>query len=62
MKIDGVCHCGYITYEAEADPGHEPKLYSIRVGTARRRAALVRKVRDLHSLATALGHRPGLRS
>ena len=21
MKIDGGCHCGYITYEAEADPG-----------------------------------------
>jgi hypothetical protein len=20
MKIDGGCHCGYITYEAEADP------------------------------------------
>jgi hypothetical protein len=20
MKIDGACHCGYITYEAEADP------------------------------------------
>jgi len=20
MKIDGKCHCGYITYEAEADP------------------------------------------
>jgi hypothetical protein len=20
MKIDGSCHCGYITYEAEADP------------------------------------------
>jgi|tagenome__1003787_1003787.scaffolds.fasta_scaffold15838687_1 hypothetical protein len=62
MKIDGGCRCGYITYEAEADPGHEPKLYSIRVATARRRAALVPKVRDLDSLATALGHRPGLRS
>ena len=22
MKIDGGCHCGYITYEAEADPAH----------------------------------------
>lgn len=21
MKIDGACHCGKITYEAEADPG-----------------------------------------
>ncbi len=21
MKIDGGCHCGYITYEAEIDPG-----------------------------------------
>ena len=21
MKIDGRCHCGYITYEAEIDPG-----------------------------------------
>jgi len=21
MKIDGGCHCGYITYEAEVDPG-----------------------------------------
>ena len=21
MKIDGGCHCGYITYEGEADPG-----------------------------------------
>jgi len=21
MKIDGGCHCGFITYEAEADPG-----------------------------------------
>ena len=21
MKIDGGCHCGYVTYEAEADPG-----------------------------------------
>src|SRR5207245_1799285 len=20
MKIDGACHCGYITYEAEVDP------------------------------------------
>ena len=20
MKIDGGCHCGYITYEAEAEP------------------------------------------
>src|SRR4051812_29374803 len=20
MKIDGACHCGYITFEAEADP------------------------------------------
>jgi hypothetical protein len=20
MKIDGGCHCGYITYEGEADP------------------------------------------
>ncbi len=20
MKIDGGCHCGYITYKAEADP------------------------------------------
>lgn len=20
MKIDGRCHCGYIAYEAEADP------------------------------------------
>ena len=20
MKIDGACHCGYITIEAEADP------------------------------------------
>lgn len=20
MKIDGRCHCGYITFEAEADP------------------------------------------
>ena len=20
MKIDGACHCGYITYEAESDP------------------------------------------
>ena len=20
MKIDGGCHCGFITYEAEADP------------------------------------------
>jgi hypothetical protein len=20
MKIDGCCHCGYITYEAEIDP------------------------------------------
>jgi hypothetical protein len=20
MKIDGRCHCGYITYEAEIDP------------------------------------------
>ena len=111
MKIDGGCHCGYITYEAEADPekttichctdcqhlsgsafrtvvrvagdtfkiiagdptiyvktaesgarrvqrfcprcgtpiystaeGDEPKLYSIRVGTVRQRAALVPKV------------------
>jgi len=22
MKIDGGCHCGYITYEAEVDPTH----------------------------------------
>jgi hypothetical protein len=22
MKIDGQCHCGYITYEAEADPAN----------------------------------------
>jgi len=22
MKIDGGCHCGYITYEAEADPAN----------------------------------------
>jgi hypothetical protein len=22
MKIDGRCHCGYIAYEAEADPGN----------------------------------------
>jgi hypothetical protein len=22
MKIDGSCHCGYITYEAEADPAN----------------------------------------
>ena len=21
MKIEGACHCGYITYEAEIDPG-----------------------------------------
>ena len=21
MKIDGACHCGYITFEAEAEPG-----------------------------------------
>jgi len=21
MKIDGRCHCGYVTFEAEADPG-----------------------------------------
>ena len=21
MKVDGGCHCGYITYEAEVDPG-----------------------------------------
>ena len=20
MKIDGSCHCGYVTFEAEADP------------------------------------------
>jgi len=20
MKIDGRCHCGYVTFEAEADP------------------------------------------
>ena len=20
MKIDGGCHCGYVTYDAEADP------------------------------------------
>ena len=111
MKIDGACHCGYITYVAEVDPdkaglchctdcqtlsgsafrmsvpatkdafslrsgqpkiyvktaesgarrvqgfcprcgtpiystaeGDEPKLYSIRVGTVRQRAALVPKV------------------
>ena len=27
MKIDGACHCGYITYVAEVDPdkaGHMP--------------------------------------
>ena len=24
MKIDGGCHCGYITYEAEADPERPP--------------------------------------
>ena len=22
MKIDGGCHCGYLTYEAEADPAN----------------------------------------
>ena len=22
MKIDGGCHCGYIAYEAEADPAN----------------------------------------
>jgi len=22
MKIDGRCHCGYITYQAEIDPGN----------------------------------------
>jgi hypothetical protein len=22
MKVDGGCHCGYITYEAEADPAN----------------------------------------
>jgi hypothetical protein len=22
MKIDGRCHCGYVTFEAEADPAH----------------------------------------
>ena len=62
MKIDGGCRCGYITYEAEADPGHEPKLYSIRVGIVRQRAALVPKVQIWSRSQLHWGHRPGLRS
>jgi hypothetical protein len=60
-RVQGFCpRCGTLIYSTAA--GDEPKLYSIRVGTVRQRAALVPKVRDLDSLATALGQRPGLRS
>ena len=27
MKIDGACHCGYITIEGEADPEKQPRPY-----------------------------------
>ena len=33
MKIDGGFHCGYITYEAEADPAH---VFGRYWGTSRR--------------------------
>jgi hypothetical protein len=26
MKIDGCCHCGYVTFEAEADPENDDHL------------------------------------
>jgi hypothetical protein len=128
MKIDGGCHCGYITYEAEADPERPPSAIarlpaSLRIGVSHRRPRRRRHIQnhrwranhlckdrrkrrktgarilppmwnanlldcrrrraeivlhpcgdctptccacpegaDLDSLATALGHRPGLRS
>ena len=55
MKIQGGCHCGYITYEAEIDPekvsichctdrqsgsGSAYRTYGLRVGSIRQRAEL----------------------
>jgi hypothetical protein len=92
MKIDGGCHCGAITYEAEVDPEktsichctdcqqltgtafrvsvrvpeenyritrgtpkvyikNGPKVYGIRVGTARQRDELVPKTQYWHRSA-----------
>jgi hypothetical protein len=62
MKIDGGCHCGYITYEAEADPEKTTICHCTDCRHLSFRICACPEGADLDSLATALGHRPGLRS
>lgn len=51
MKIDGGCHCGYITYEAEADPERPPSAIarlpaSLRIGVSHRRPRRRRHIQN----------------
>ena len=59
MKIDGGCHCGYITYEAEADPERPPSAIarlpaSLRIGVSHRRPRRRRHIQDHHWRANHL--------
>jgi hypothetical protein len=62
MKVDGGCHCGYITYEAEADPEKTTICHCTDCQQLSFRTCACPEGADLDSLATALGHRLGFHS
>ena len=56
MNIDGRCHCGYIRFEADADPDKAMPLYRLserfrlRIGNKSRGRSRQRRVFDLASV------------